>query len=299
MDLGLTKKAVALKLKKMALEIREPSGFVGNASNLLANTVGNVMNTPTALLIGQENAPAFYSNFNKKELEKEVGHLKKDPRLKNVLVRLGHSDIVDDYKRLFKNQNIDPVLKVVGALQIPFHNTAIHRSNHYNPLTNAVELYGKVPEIAHHELGHARDFNETSERATNLMLGQAVENAILGRFGITAGPFTQMLESNANTEAEKGYKGNMQEFRRKLWPARGTYWSGLLAGLAMLHPDVREKARDFVFPQDHDAGAVEKYLRMLALGTGVAGAGALGGRLIAETRNLFDDGKKPTDKKSV
>ena len=273
---------------KKALEIAEPTGAVGKSTALLANTVGRVGNLPVALLVGQEKARDWLSNYSKEDLEKEIAHLREDPRLKNTLVRLNHSDPVDSIRRLWKSEN-HPLLKGIGSLTA-FPSalvTSKMRMNHYNPLTDTVELYSRVPEIAHHELGHARDINDAPIRTAAGMLAQ---NLLLPN--VPGAPFSQYLETKANQEAEKGYKGDMREFRRRLWPARGTYWGALAGGLAMLSPDVRDAVGSFVNsgmgenPELGDHAA--RYLKAMAVGLTPVAAGALGGRAVAEARNLFD-----------
>jgi hypothetical protein len=309
------KQGALRRIEKKAFTIAEPDtkGLSGRATSAIANTAGRVLSLPTALLVGQEKFLDHLKTYDKGELEKEIGHLRKDPRLKNTMVRINHGDIGEDYRRAFLNPNKTPFEKAIGALTIPIVNinSALNRANHYHPLTDTVQLYGRVPEIAHHELGHARDFNKGhKDRASLLSSGLMLENHILQNLGIKAGPLVQRAESAANEEAEKGYRGDMREFRRRLWPARGTYWAALGGSLAMLHPDIREKVFDFVHTPENEinylsddsgerlAKNMSKLLRGTSVGLGVAGAGALGGRLFAETRNLFGDGKNNKIKKA-
>jgi hypothetical protein len=274
---------------KKALEIVEPTGPVGKSTALLANTLGRASSLPIALLVGQEKAHDYLKNYSKEDLEKEIEHLKDDPRLRNTLIRLNHSDPVDSIKRLWKSDN-HPLIKGVGSITaFPYAlATSKTRMNHYNPLTDTVELYSRVPEIAHHELGHARDINNAPVRTA---AGMMVQNMLMP--SIAGGPFTQYLESKANEEAEKGYRGDMREFRRRLWPARGTYWGALAGGLALLNPDVRNAVGSFVnsgMPENPElADHAASYLKAMAVGLTPVAAGALGGRALAETRNLFDN----------
>lgn len=278
-------------MKKQAYEIVEPSSHVGKGLSLLADSVGRVKGLPMALFLGQEKAHHHLQSFTKDELEAEIAHLKKDPRLQGTLIRLNHSDPVDTIKRLIKNKNVSAFNKTLGTLAA-FPNayiTAATRMNHYNPTTDTVELYSKMPEIAHHELGHARDMKGSP--ATGL--AHSIENLALPSLGFSgAGPISQYAETRANEEAEKGYKGDIKEFRRRLWPGRGTYWSSALAATALLHPDIRDAAVNFI---NDGSGGISKALKTSLLLSTVPAAGAIGGRLAAEARNLFD---KPREKKA-
>jgi len=309
------KQGALRRIEKKALTVAtpNPTGFSGRATSVIANTIGRAQSLPTALLVGQEKFLDHLKTYDKDALEKEIEHLKSHPALKNTMVRINHGDIGEDYRRLYSNPNKNIVEKALGSVFIPITNThsALTRNNHYNALTDTAQIYGHVPEIVHHELGHARDFNKGTDkdRASLMSSLSFLENQILNQHGLRAGPFTQRLESAANAEAAKGYRGDMKEFRRRLWPARGTYWTALAGGLAMLNPSVREKVYEFVNPADSeilpDDDQIEvfkkglgKSLRGLGLGFGITGAGALGGRLFAEYKNLEEDRKNNKIKKA-
>jgi hypothetical protein len=287
---------------KKAFKIEEPKDTLSNIHAGVAGTLGRINAIPAALLAGQEKAFQHLQGPDKKFLEKELAHLKKDPRLKDVIVRLGHSNLTDNLKRIWNQENSrgfnSPILKVFRTIKAPiiWANTGLRRADHYDVDTNTVGLYSGIPEVAHHELGHARDFNNSNVGTQARLLAHAIENQLMP--GIP-GPTTQFLETKANEEAEKGYKGDMREFRRRLWPARGTYWGALAGGAAYsLNPSLREKINDYIAGDAADysddwQGNLMKGLRGTAAALAVPAAGALAGRLFAETRNLFDrDGKK-------
>ena len=268
---------------KKAFSVVEPSGFVGKGSSYLADSVGRVSGLPAALLVGQEKAHKWLQNYDAEKFEEDFKHLQKDPRLKNTLVRLGHADPVDSIKRIWKNKKLSPYLKTVGTIsEIPNSLiSTLERNNSYNPITDEAHIYSNIPEIAHHELGHARDINSRNKDVNALAM------LLDSKLPIKAGPFTQFLETRANQEAEKGYLGDKKEFRRRLWPGRGTYWATLLGSAAMLHPNIRENVERFVTDGGY-GNLQDNLIRSSLLGLGVTGAGALGGRVFAEVRNLFD-----------
>lgn len=287
---------------KKAFKIEEANDPLSKFHAGVAGTLGRLRSIPTAVLVGQEKAFTHLSGPDKKFLEKELAHLKKDPRLKDVTVRLGHHNLMDDLRRIWRPNGTGglnhPVLKTFQTIKTPFSwaYTGLSRVDHYDPTTNTIGLYSGIPEVAHHELGHARDFNNDENSTKKRMLAHALENHILQGM---PGPVTQFLETKANEEAEKGYKGDMREFRRRLWPARGTYWGALAGGAAYaFNPELREKVHDYIAGDSGDftddwKGNLLKGLRGTAATMAIPAAGALTGRLFAEARNLFDrDGKK-------
>lgn len=284
--------------RKLALEIvaTPDDGFIPGLSAGISDTVGRVNALPAAVLLGQEKAFDWLKGPNKAELEKEIKSLKKDRRLKNTLVRLGHADLIDDYKRLYNLPQNNILDKALGTVMLPLGliGPTLNRADHYNPLTDVATIYSGVPEVVHHELGHARDFNTKRKLIPKTLrtLLPGIENSILHLIpGITqaqiAGPATQYLESRANEEAEAGYKKNKKEFRRRLWPARGTYWAGLASVAALLHPEIRKKALEFV--TNPDDSAAKQTMKAMALGLIPLAAGAIGGRTVAEIRNALPD----------
>lgn len=290
---------------KKAFRIEEPGkDILSQLDYGIASTVGRAKALPSALIVGQEKAWQDLKGPDKKVLQKELAHLKKDPRLKDVIVRLNHTNLIDDLKRIwsdkeavnnpFKSVPLKLINSVMHTTTAPF--VSMRRMDHYNPITNTVGLYSGIPEVAHHELGHARDFNNNPFSTPLRTFASNMEQRFLP---FQAGPVTQFLESAANHEAEKGYKGDMREFRRRLWPARGTYWGvGLGTAAYALNPELREKVHDFIAGDpgsysDDWKGTLLKGLRGFGAGIALSGAGALTGRLFAEARNLFDrDGKK-------
>jgi hypothetical protein len=296
---------------KKAFKIEEPAKDVLSQLDYgIASTVGRAKALPFSLLVGQEKAWQDLKGPDKKVLQKELAHLQKDPRLKDVVVRLNHTNLMDDLKRIWSDQHaVNNPFKTVPLKLI---NTFLHastapmlsmrRADHYNPITNTVGLYSGIPEVAHHELGHARDFNNNSLSTPFRNIASTLEQRFLP---FQAGPVTQLLESAANHEAEKGYKGDMREFRRRLWPARGTYWGvGLGTAAYALHPGLREKVHDFIAGDpgsysDDWQGKLLKGLRGFGAGVALPAAGALTGRLFAEARNLFDRGGKKEKKAAI
>lgn len=279
---------------KRSLDVVSADGFLPETAQGISNSVGRVNAALPALLIGQEKVLDWLRGPDETQIKKEIAHLKKDKRLKNTLVRLGHVDPIEDYKRLYSLPENNLIDKILGTPLLPLSwiGPTLTRADNYNPLTDTATVYSGIPEVTHHELGHARDFNTPRKlmpkafRTVLPAIEQSLINLIPGA-GMAAVPglSTQYLESRANTEAEKGYKKDKTEFRRRLWPARGTYWAGLAAAASLFHPEVRKKVVEFVNnPEDSQA---KQHLKLMALGLAPMAVGALGGRALAELRNVL------------
>ena len=83
---------------KKAFKIEEPKDPLSKFHAGVAGTIGRVKSLPFALMVQQEKAYTDLKGPDKKFLEKELAHLKKDPRLKDVVIRLGHGNLKDDIK---------------------------------------------------------------------------------------------------------------------------------------------------------------------------------------------------------
>jgi hypothetical protein len=306
-----TMEALKSNIYKKAFQVIEASTPTAHGFKFLSDTMGRVGGLPTALMVGQEKTLDMLGNPTRKDFNSQLSHLQADRRLKNTVLRLSHTDPVNDIQRLWKNKDLNPALKALGTLTAPVNalQASLTRASHYNPATDTAVVYGKIPEIAHHELGHARDFNNSQLGGLGRAAGMFAENKMMPA---VAGPVTQFLETQANIEAEKGYQGDKKEFRRRLWPARATYWGNSLFGAAMMHPGLRDKALEYMtgspgeegfakyrevgnhpidtlLGEDDDARGM--LLRTALLMTAPTAISALGGRLFAETRNLFGDKK--------
>jgi hypothetical protein len=275
---------------KKAFQIQEAEGFLNKANKLYSDTAGRAKALPASLLVHQEDFLKDLKGPNIKTLKKELAHLQKDERLKDVVVRLGHVDPVQNFLRSSKVLGPQLALLTQPVQLLNAAAMAAGRLDNYDPLTNTVHLYSGTPEVAHHELGHARDFNQSQTDKYLKTLGLGLGRHIFG--GLS--PVTQYLETRANEEAEAGYKGDMRQFRRRLWPARGTYWAGAGFGAGMVFsPEFRNKVYDFVAKTPEDNWWNNPYTRSTLVGLATAGTGSISGRIIAEIRNLFDStGKK-------
>lgn len=263
-------------MNKLALQIDQRGGP-------LSAVTGRIRTLPGALLVGQERALDWLSSPDETKLRQNLKQEMKDELLKDVVLRLNGTNTVDDYKRIWTNKKLWLPEKLFGSAILPMLNVNVNanRADHYNPYTNAANVYTNIPAITKHELGHAKSF-EGFKYPSLIRAGSLLENMVLTPLKLKAGPLTQYLETKANNLAlEQTQKAeDRREYRRRAWPARSTYITAAALSLAaMLSPDVRSAL------QGRD------WMETMAKNLGLMGAGALAGRGIAEIRNLFDKDK--------
>lgn len=172
------------QLAKQAVHVEEG----GTISRLAASTVGrlNPNSIPALLMSGRtyvdpSRTAIFLKDKDKirKHKEEAEGIAEYDPEaLKDTVVRLGGTNVIDDllwkknrgeddpwYKRVggrvFQNKKTGLISKVLGVPNTLVSSALMPlvRGSHYNPYSDAISEFSDEPAILQHELGHALDFN--------------------------------------------------------------------------------------------------------------------------------------------
>lgn len=299
-----------MNIVKRAIDI-SPSGAI---SRSVAGSIGRLNFAPYALLLGQEKAIDHLRAADEVKHREAIAQMQKrfPQELSDVGLRFEGSNITDDYRRLWNNNRITPVGKLLGGLTLPVTtlSTVLNRSSHYNPFTNTATVYGDVDPITSHELGHAVDFNRVQGNPSdwrNRLTRDAYTFARMpeAAIGLNAGPVTQWMEIQANRNVDKALSGikNKQKQRdtraeawRRLAPAYGTYAAaGTVGALSLVESKLLEqdttvsKVFDSIHEKMRSRGWNQRdasRISNLAIGLGVVGIGALSGRAIAEIRNF-------------
>ncbi|MDO4573646.1 MAG: hypothetical protein Q4D98_00365 [Planctomycetia bacterium] len=89
--------------------------------------------------------------------------------LKDVQINLGGTNLRRDLMRIMTNKRLGLLGFPLALLSLPgrvIGSTVgnINRSDHYDPITNSVNLYSDSPAVLTHELGHAIDENRHSPK---------------------------------------------------------------------------------------------------------------------------------------
>jgi hypothetical protein len=151
----------------------------------------------------------------------------KSNNLRDVKVRFNQYAPLSEWKRLSKNQNINPFVRYFfGSISLVAYTFLPGRlfagtfgGDHYNSFTNTINLYSDIPAVAIHEGGHAKDFSSREKRT-----------AYAAAYAI---PFVGALYHEAratddalNYFAELGDRKQIEESHDVLIPAYSTYVGG-------------------------------------------------------------------------
>lgn len=215
-------------LGKQAATIGKP-GAVTTAVTDTAGQVGSTLGLIAPLLLGMENYQSPRKKGRREQHEEAVKELSeaRPDALEGTRVRLGGPNLVDDmlwkfedegedlpwYKqlggRVLQNKRTGPLGKLLGYPSVlPIAITsALTRSPHYNPFTDAVNQPVNNRSVTEHELGHAIDFNSLSGpegKVPSGWLGRQLAGTKRDLYAMLGSmPFLQLyLESEANRESE-------------------------------------------------------------------------------------------------
>ncbi|MCL4200206.1 hypothetical protein KJZ67_02595 [Patescibacteria group bacterium] len=192
-----------------------------NKRDIVANTIGHVLAIPTTHTLLWTWGSAF-KNPTRELAEQLFDRYKDVPWKGDVLVRVGHTEIFNDIKRMLaRNEDVrgrpwnikDKVgrtLEYAGkagivVLQVPtLIKNKIFRRDYYNPFSNTVNIYHPRLAAGMHELGHAEFFNqmENKKRAAYYL---AMVNPI-----VQIPFFRSFMEYQASSIAMKRFKNDTE-----------------------------------------------------------------------------------------
>ncbi len=278
--------------------------------NAVVRAIGHLIAIPTHIIIGTPRD--IFKDPDPAVIDALYERYKDVPWKGDVLVRVGHLSLVEDYQRLFgKNIKGRPnaFIRLLAAPLILSDGilTSLARMDHYNPFTHTVTIFHPKLPIGLHELGHA-EFYDQSERKSVWPALLLLSN-YLGRYRVykslrgdldgrsrlhhlvesiaTQQPGHRLFtEWKASQNAMKHMKSD--EERRNalhlLEPAYGNY-VGVEAG----------SIAQILFPERADVALVSQYLAPLL---GIIG-GHIFTRLPIERRSGFGyifEGEKQTER---
>jgi hypothetical protein len=185
-------------------------------SGIVSSTVGRAVPLMTLQPLITKDFSSL-RNINRDEVEaliKKVNRLR-NPSLDGVKVYVGGSRPVDMLKRVWTNPRNGALGKLIGTASVPvtYVNSAIRRSESYNPYSNTVQAFSQNPSALLHELGHAEDFN--SEEIPETTLGKewnGLKRTAYGAGMYPVQPITSYIEYKAWQNARKTIKKIIHQF---------------------------------------------------------------------------------------
>jgi hypothetical protein len=257
--------------EKVALEVTR--GGIG--SRALASTLGHVGSFPVMTLLSHRSHvnPTQWQGASGSIFDKEISPdderaqkhkrlaeamAKVNPQeLKDTLVYLGGPNLINEYKRLYKNPRSSLLGKVYSGAMLPLNLAMLNiaRGSAYHPMTDSVYLMGDKPGVLTHELGHALDFNRFAVpkgkpgeskfkswlRRQGYGLGRdlyAASRALPVVGGLAAIPQEAAANNLSLKNIQQAYKDDPEALnklladRQKVLPAgMGSYLGGAAAGL--------------------------------------------------------------------
>lgn len=170
----MAEKVIGARQQDITHQIKTAEGsltFEYNNRDVIANTIGHLFAIPNVHLplLTLKN---IFQNPSKELADQLKDRYKDVPWKGDVLVRVGHTSIIGDIKRVWASYDevkgkarfstthwtIDRLARI---LYIPLQAlktslASINRSDHYDPITNTVTVFHPNLAVGMHELGHAQ-----------------------------------------------------------------------------------------------------------------------------------------------
>ena len=106
-------------------------------------------------------------NYPRQKTQEYITNYVNESGLENTTVRVGHSAIFEDLKRLKESEDVKKMSPFSKFMYLAYAGTVtviggvackLTRSDNYNPFTKTAVIYSNSPAIAIHELAHAKDY---------------------------------------------------------------------------------------------------------------------------------------------
>lgn len=137
--------------------------YRGGPLTIISDSIGHINNLITNVILLTLNN-FFKRTPTRDHLETVLTRYAEEgfPWQGHVLVRMGHTRLFDEIRRLFIGNSPQPLLlwRILSLFSVPFQWLWLNffRADCYNPMTRTVHIYHDRKCILLHELGHAEDF---------------------------------------------------------------------------------------------------------------------------------------------
>lgn len=209
----------------------DPQFEEGEPIWILDKTGDWVFSIPSKLVLWDRKADNHHIS---KETKEYLIRYMKENNLRDVKVRFNQYAPLSEWKRLSKNQNINPVVRYFfGSISLLAYTFLPGRlfagtigGDHYNAFTNTINLYSDLPPVAIHEGGHAKDFAQREKRT---LYAAVYAIPIVGSLYHEA----KASDDALNYFAEKEDIKQLESSYELLTPAYATYVGGAIGDIVV------------------------------------------------------------------
>jgi len=166
-----------MSLEKLMAGAREEIGgntVVYAVDNPLCRVASYALNVPFKALFLSTKIGAL----PREEAQKAVKAYLETSDLESAVVRMGHSRVGEDLKRLFFDKNVRKSRSFIGRLLFGLPRTLLGslatkllRLDDYNPFTNTVHIYSNVQALARKQLARAKFFQDKKMPTLHALAG--------------------------------------------------------------------------------------------------------------------------------
>jgi hypothetical protein len=232
------------------------AGAVGRGGVIhkaIGDTVGRVASLPALLMSNRVmHDPTKKDRPKAHEDVMEMFSKVRPDQLRDVLLRLGGADLIDDMVwkkdrgegpqhwskrlggRILHNQKAGPAGKALGYATAPLRwaQTAVNRSPHYDPFSDAANNPWDDVQVSEHELGHAIDFNNAERHGPIGMLGRLGRGSLRDLYTAAYGlPMAKLWhEAQANNQSLGALREGLADDPEQLAEREDARWPTLTAG---------------------------------------------------------------------
>ncbi|TGN19627.1 hypothetical protein [Leptospira idonii] len=215
-------------LPSPAFEEEDPQFEEGEPVWLL-DQIGNILSFPSKLILW--NRKADNHDISPETKQYLINYIKEN-NLRDVKVRFNQYAPLSEWRRLSKNENINPIVKYFfGSISLISYTLLPDRlfagligGDHYNSFTNTINIYSDLPAVVIHEGAHAKDF---SQRKYRTLYASMYAIPVVGALYHEA----RASDDAFNYFAEKEDRKQLEESYELLVPAYSTYVGGAVGDI--------------------------------------------------------------------
>jgi hypothetical protein len=185
----------------------------------ISSTIGKINDFGVEQALGIDTTTASLEN---PDIQRYVSSMKDHPALKNVGLYLGSQRPLDRLSRIWGNENNDFLDKLYFSATSPLDalSSGFSRADHFDPVSNTVNVYHSDPSILAHELGHALDYNTSKDvngQRREYMGGPVNQEYLASNLAVNQLAKNLLADKKLHTKAEvQKFRGNAEKLEKAL-----------------------------------------------------------------------------------